>query len=380
MGASLARLSGLEGLSRSILVGIVPLIALDTLGSKEAVSYVYLTGAVLTFFITINIGTLERLLHRRRVVVLGGLFLIIAAALLHTEAAALFAVGIGMRSAAASIFSVCISLYIMDHIGRRELTRNESIRLAFTGAAWLVGPALGVWLYEAVSPDLAFGLSALVALAMILYFRHLRLGTDHVLSAALSRPPNPLRALKRYLDQPRLRIAYGITLSRSCYWVALFVYGPIYVVEAGLPTWVAGALLSGVSGLLLFSPAVRALADRFGTRQVIIGGLAITGLSTIALGLLQTPTPIGIVFWITGAFGGAALDVLGNIPFMRTVKPRERVEMTTIFSTWREGSELVTPALVAVVLLIAPFWVFYFVLGLMHLASASSASFLPKRL
>ncbi|MEZ5341771.1 MAG: hypothetical protein R2706_10040 [Acidimicrobiales bacterium] len=38
----------------------------------------------------------------------------------------------------------------------------------------------------------------------------------------------------------------------------------------------------------------------------------------------QATSPISLVFWLAAAVGGAAVDVLGNIPFMRMVKPRER--------------------------------------------------------
>ncbi len=55
-GKGLVRLSGVEGLTRSLLMGTVPLIALDRLGSKSAVSQAYTAGAVLTLLITLNIG------------------------------------------------------------------------------------------------------------------------------------------------------------------------------------------------------------------------------------------------------------------------------------------------------------------------------------
>jgi len=304
----------------------------------------------------------------------------LAAMFLYTRFEPLFALGIGMRSAAASIFSVCMSLYIMDYIGKRDLTRNESRRMQYSGAAWLIGPALGVWLYGHTHPVAAYLVSITAAIFMLAYFWRLRLGGDNVIRAARTHPPNPLRAIARYLDQPRLRIAYGITLSRSCFWMALFVYGPIYVVESGQSAWVAGLLLSGVSGLLFLSPVVRHLADRFGTRQVITVALVLTGLSAVALGVLGPAKPIGILFWVTGALGGSALDVLGNIPFMRTVRPRERTEMTVVFSTWREASELLTPAVAAAVIFVAPFWTFYLVLGTAHFAAAVGASHLPRRL
>ena len=162
--------------------------------------------------------------------------------------------------------------------------------------------------------------------------------------------------------------------------MALFVYGPIYVIEAGLPIWIGGALLSFVSGLLLFSPLVRRLTEQFGTRQLIIALLILIGLSSIGLGLVGEAKPIGLLFWILGSVGAAGVDVLANIPFMRVVRPRQRSEMTMVFTTWREGSSLLTQALVYLTLLIAPFWVFFFVLAAIQFIAAISTSYLPRRL
>ena len=74
------------------------------------------------------------------------------------------------------------------------------------------------------------------------------------------------------------------------------------------------------------------------------------------------------------------LDVLGNIPFMRMVRARERTEMTMVFSTWREGSQLLTPLLVSLVLLVAPFKAYYALLAALLFAAAFTASWLPRRL
>jgi hypothetical protein len=54
--------------------------------------------------------------------------------------------------------------------------------------------------------------------------------------------------------------------------------------------------------------------------------------------------------------------------------------MTMIFSTWREGSQLLTPLLVSMVLLFAPFEVFYLLLALLLFGAGITASFLPRRL
>jgi hypothetical protein len=65
---------------------------------------------------------------------------------------------------------------------------------------------------------------------------------------------------------------------------------------------------------------------------------------------------------------------------MRMVKPRERTEMTMIFSTWREGSQLLTPLLVSMVLLVAPFEAYYLLLAAILISAAIVATFLPGRL
>ena len=147
-----------------------------------------------------------------------------------------------------------------------------------------------------------------------------------------------------------------------------------------MPDWVAGALLSMASALLFVSPLVRRGADRLGTKRVIITGQFIAGISLFCLFLLGEPQPLGLLLWLAAAVGGVMLDVLGNIPFMRMVKPRERTEMTMIFSTWREGSELLTPLIAATLLLILPFHYFYLVISLLLLVAAYASSFLPKRL
>ena len=177
-----------------------------------------------------------------------------------------------------------------------------------------------------------------------------------------------------------MRVAYAITCLRSIFWATLFVFGPIYVVEAGLGEWVAGAFLSMAAAVLFIGPLVQRAADRYGVRALVIRAFLVMGASMVALFLIGDAHPVGIVFWMTGAVGGGVIDVLGNIPFMRLVKPRERGAMTAVFSTWREVSFLVSPALAAIVIALAPFHFLYLVLALLMGVGAAVTTLLPHRL
>jgi MFS family permease len=379
-GESFARLNALEGIARSLLMGVIPLLALEALGTKEMVTRAYLLASILTLTITLNFAALERLLQRRWVVTLGVACTMIAMTILLLGDGLIMALGIGLQQAAASLFSVCLSLYIMDYIGKQELIYTETRRMLYAGIVWMVGPMLGLWLWENAASWAPFVLTVFAAAGMLSYFWYLRLGHGKGIQKARSRSANVFKIIPRYFKQRPLRIAYWITMSRSIFWVTLFIYGPIYVIEAKLPTWVAGGLLSLASALLLVSPLIRRFAGRVGTRLTIILALVLVGSSMLMLYFIGEPKPIGLVFWVSAALGGVTLDVLGNIPFMRMVKPRERTEMTMIFSTWREGSQLLTPLLVSLVLLFAPFEIFYVLLALFLFGAAIKASYLPRRL
>jgi MFS family permease len=379
-GESFARLNALEGIARSLLMGVIPLLALEALGTKEMVTRAYLLASILTLTITLNFAALERLLQRRWVVTLGVACTMIAMTILLLGDGLIMALGIGLQQAAASLFSVCLSLYIMDYIGKQELIYTETRRMLYAGIVWMVGPTLGLWLWENAASWAPFVLTVFAAAGMLSYFWYLRLGHGKGIQKARSRSANVFKIIPRYFKQRPLRIAYWITMSRSIFWVTLFIYGPIYVIEAKLPTWVAGGLLSLASALLLVSPLIRRFAGRVGTRLTIILALVLVGSSMLMLYFIGEPKPIGLVFWVSAALGGVTLDVLGNIPFMRMVKPRERTEMTMIFSTWREGSQLLTPLLVSLVLLFAPFEIFYVLLALFLFGAAIKASYLPRRL
>jgi ACDE family multidrug resistance protein len=380
VGTELARLTGLESFARAVMAGVVPLAAYEALGSKQAVSYVFIGGAIITVLFTLNVGALERRLHRRWVVTLAAAFLLAAAGLLAYADGPLFAVAIGLRSAEASIFSVCLSLYIMDYIGKRDLTVTESRRIVYSGGAWLAGPTIGGWLWSRGSTTAPFAISAVATVVMISYFWRLRFHHNAVLMTPNSAISNPFVNVVRFFRQRNLRIAYLITLCRAVFWAALFVYGPIYIIEADMPAWSAGIFLSASSAMLFTSPLVRRAADRFGTRTLIIAAFTLMAVSMLALAGLDRPRPFGVVFWLLGALGGAVLDLLGNIPFMKMVKPRERTAMTTVFSTWREVSFLIAPLIGAIALAAGSFRLLYVVIAVLLAGAATATSFLPRRI
>ncbi|MEM8706301.1 MAG: MFS transporter [Actinomycetota bacterium] len=380
VGRDLARLGGLEGLARSVTVTVLPLAVFDALGSKAAVSNVYFAGSFLAFLATLNVGRLEALLARRWVVTAGLAGAVVANVVVVVVDGPALAVAVSLVNTEAAIFAVALSLFIMDFIGKRDLARNESRRMVHNGVAWMVGPLMSIWLYTEVAVWAPFILASSLYLAALVYFWVLRLGPNPALVAPKAPAPSPLANIPRYFRQRYLRIAYVITLVRGTFWATLFIYAPLYILDADLPEKMTGGIVSMVAALLLASPAVLWVGDRTSTKTVMIAGFVMIATSMSALAVIGDARPVGLVFWITAAWGGSWLDVLGNIPFMRTVKPRERTAMTTVFSSWRETSAIAAPGVGSLVLVLGPFWIYYVVLAIACVATAVYVSFLPARI
>lgn len=376
----MARLAGLEGLARSLLTGVVPLAALAVLGSEFAVSVAYAAASAFTLFTTLNVARMERVVPRRWILTGGVLGFMLACAGFSWGSALVFVLALALQSAHASLFAVCISLYVMEYIRKVDLVKVEGKRFLYLAVAWLIGPTGGVWLWSNVGSLAPFLIAAALAGLIIVYHWVLRFGSNPVLLAPNDRLAGPLATIPRFFRQRRLRFAYLITCLRSLFWATAFVYGPLYVVDAGLPPWAAGAFLSIASSVLFLSPLVQRLANRYGVRAVVGRAFLLMAFSMASLGVIGPSRPIGVLFWLLGAAGGGAIDVLGNIPFMRMVRPRERVEMAAVFSTWREVSFVAAPALAALVLTAGPIWWLWWVVSGLMMVGVSATSFLPRRL
>ena len=370
---SLVRLAFLEQCSRSIISTVVPLAALEALGNKGSMSWAYAAGAVLAITVTLSLSIAERLVMRKWITTTGFTFFLTALAIFVVADGPIFALGIGLLASATSIFTVTLSLYIMESIASDELSVAESSRMLCAGVAWLIGPVGGIWLHDHIDINAPFIVSSLLALAALGYFWAIRLGGNPAVTAPTHRPGSPIHHIVRFFRQPAMRIAYAITLVRAMFWVAIFVYGSIYIVESGLPRWVGGVFLSSMAGLLFLAKGVARLARRWGTRAIIRLSFGLVAVSMVSLALIGQPRPIGLIAWAIGAVGASALDVLGNIPFMRSVGTEDRSAMTSVFSTWRDLSALVAPLIAALVLAVAPFWVFFAILAALSAATANYA-------
>lgn len=96
--------------------------------------------------------------------------------------------------------------------------------------------------------------------------------------------------------------------------------------------------------MLLNNLVTRRWTERFGLRRVL--GVALIAAGTLALAAgslgLGFPAAAGLAM-VGGAFFTAILDGLGPVPFLRAVRVHERADMTAVYRTYLDASELLPP-------------------------------------
>jgi hypothetical protein len=377
-----ALLYTLESCARGLMSSVIPITAYELLQNEQRVSVFYtfvsLVGLAGSLLIPLLIGWIGR----RWVYTLGAASLIAGAAGLATftvegQVAAMLGRALGSAS-----LSICLSLYVMDNIGKEHLVRTESLRMASSTPAWSAGPFLGVWLYQTYGLWVASAAASGFVVLLMAAFWWFRLTDGSPIRPAKRKPPNPLANLYRFAVQPRLRLAWFIAFARSAYWSTFFVYGPILMVSTGQGK-LAGGLFSSLGNVMLITAMFWARAAyRFSLRRAIAACFAVSGVLLLVAGYTGAEMPfVTAAMLLAGTLCASGLDAMGSTPFLRAVKARERAEMTAVYRTYLDFSDL-APSFIYAILLT---WfglgsVFASLSLLMFLGAILAWRFLPRRM
>ena len=370
----------LESACRALLMTIVPLQAYALLRDAQQLSFLYLTVSSAGLAASLGVPVLMHAVRRRWMITIGALTYVLAAYLFSTSEFWPLVAALTIQIVATAMLEVTINLYMLDHVARRELNTFEPRRLLFSGTAFIIGPWAGVYLNQNVLDNLTFMIVAATALTLLGLFWQLRLGDSPAIQPAKTPPPNPLRYIPKFARQPRLLLAWALAVGRNGWWLMFFVYTPIFVTEAGYGPALGGALVSLGVGPVIFVRIWGRIGERIGIRRLLITGYALTGALTIAAGLTTEWAPAAMVLLVLAACGATIIDGGGNVPFLRAVHPLERGEMTSVYTTYRHATSLLTPALFALVLAFLPLPFVFVAGGIAMIGMAWLSGFLPKRL
>ncbi len=349
---SFAFIGGIEAIVRGIVLAVYPLLMYRAWGDAVTVSKFYFAVGVLSLLAALTVPLLTRHIPRRWVYTFGVSLYVLSAVFGmvggKATAAALLCHTIGTATA-----FVCFNAYVLDHVAKTDFSRLETLRLVYGGLGWAVGPALGVWLLQFWhgAPFLIVGAAASTMLAT---FWLMRIGDGRVIAPARKPSPIPFAFLQRFFLQPRLVAGWFFAVVRSCGWWFYIVYVGIFAVESGLSDKVGGIATSLANAGLFLAPLMLRWMQRRSVRQAVRTGFLFSGVCFI-LATVLSPLPWATVaMLVLGSYFLVLLDICGGLPFMMSVKPSERTQMAAVYSSFRDVSGIVSPAIAWVVLQFSP--------------------------
>jgi MFS family permease len=259
-----------------------------------------------------------------------------------------------MASAMATATTfVCFNAYVLDYVDRANLGRGQSLQMFYAATPWALGPVLGVWLHDYWRP-LPFLIAGGFALTLLTAFWILRLGNGKQISKARRPPVNPVAYLGRFFAQPRLIAGWSFAVIRSTGWWVYVVYLPYFCIEQGLGNKVGGVALSLSNALLFAAPMLLRLARRRSVRVSVRMAFGFCGAFFLLSSLVSGLPWLTVLAMMFASVLLVTLDVIGGLPFLMSVKPSERTEMSAVYSSFRDVSSIVTPGMAWAVLAVAP--------------------------
>ena len=369
----------LQNLPRGMLLTVIPLQAYDLMGNAQDTSTLLFAVAVGGILAALTLPAFIKRIGLYPSYLLSCAAMVVSAALMMSEQLWIFSAGLFCHAFAIAAAEVTLSLYVMGRIARSQMTSFEPLRVFANVSALTVGPFLGVYLESQILHQLPFISCIVFMLAAVLCFRWLGLQRT-VIPASKSDSVNPLKYLPRYLQQARLRLAYGLVLARSCWWTMFIIYVPIYAQQSGLGELTGAALVSIGTAWTLSVPFWGWVARQYGVRRLMFLGFSLSGgLTTLVYLAIDVPT-IASVLLVVCALGATMLDGVGNVLFFRAVRAAERSEMTAVFVTYRDTGQLLTPGLYALLLSYFALPVVFATAAMWMFVAAGFCRYIPRRL
>ncbi|MEO6300029.1 MAG: MFS transporter [Paracoccaceae bacterium] len=373
-----ALLAGLEAAVRGSLISVMPLVVRDAMGSTVGSSKVYFFVGLISLTWGLMVPWANRKVPRRWMYSVGCcLYLVgMTLALIGTPVTVTLAL---MASAMATATTfVCFNAYVLDYVDRANLGRGQSMQMFYAATPWALGPVLGVWLHDYWRP-LPFLIAGGFAVTLLVAFWILRLGNGKQISKAKRPAINPLAYLGRFFAQPRLIAGWSFAVIRSTGWWVYVVYLPYFCIEQGMGNKVGGVALSLSNALLFLAPTLLRLARRSSVRVSVRMAFGFCGAFFLISSLVSGLPWLTVLAMMFASILLVTLDVIGGLPFLMSVKPSERTEMSAVYSSFRDVSSIVTPGMAWAVLAIAPTAaIFAATAGLMGVAFSVAGRLHPR--
>ena len=244
-------------------------------------------------------------------------------------------------------------IIIRDRSGKRQLSRNEGIMYTFFNIAWVIGPLIAGYLADAYGIPLVFGISSVFIFLSLIIFRISKINDANI------KKRSDTKLLKNFLDffKNKNRIkAYIISGGANLWWILIYLYMPIYIIQHNLgDIWIGYFLFAVAVPLILFEYPASKLAGRIGFKKMFkIGFLSVAIVSFSCFFISNIYIILGLL--VLGSIGISMVEPTTEAYFFDILKTKgEESRYYSIYNTTIDANHFVGKFLAGALLLFTPF-------------------------
>lgn len=345
---------------------------LSLYGSEKTIGILYMLGAVTTilgflitpFFIR-KIGNYSTSLW----------LILIQIALIYGLSATtdprLIALFFILQTAVVALIAFCLDIFLEVYSSTANVGMIRGIYLTTMNSAWLIAPLIGSMIIGLGNDYRSVYVASLFILFPLFYlvYKNFPRFIDphyhhpsffHTLSHLLRRDKNHFRL-------------FIINIILQVFYAWMVVYSPIYLnTVIGLSWMEIGIILTVMLiPFVVFQWPLGKLADKkYGEKEIMTIGLAILGLSTMALAAIISKS---VFVWALALFitrvGAASVEIMIETYFFKTVNPKDS-NILGFFRITRSISFFIAPLITGIVFMFTSDQSFLFItLGLLCLTA-----------
>jgi len=254
-----------------------------------------------------------------------------------------------------SLYSLRISalgIMIKNKSKIEDIAKNEGIIFTFLNLGWVVAPLIAGFVADKYNIHAVFDMAAILILLSLVFFKKSQINDNHTKKQTDGNIKKNLIDFFKNKDRTISYIINGVAMS---WWILIFLFLPLYMIENGLTGKHIGIAFFFISLPLIIGEYYFAkLVHKKGFKKMFIIGFLIVTICAFSA-FFATNIYFILGFVVLASFGMAMLEPLLQAYFLSITNKSEVSRFYGPFSTSRDIFELAIKIIASVILLFLPF-------------------------
>jgi len=250
-----------------------------------------------------------------------------------------------------------------DNTEDGKLNRQMATMFCIINFAWLIGPLIaGFFLLEYGLRSVFLAASGFYILALIL-FLILKIAPQQKNRDGLDK--HPLLNLINFIKDKKLRAPYLISMGLQVWWGFVYVYIPLFIINAGLSEGSVSIFISFlVIPLIIFEYFVGKNSEKFGFKKFFKYGFFLLCLISLTL-FFVNDIYLQLALVVIASVAASFIEPIDGAFFFKQVKKLDEEKYYPIFTTSKDLGAAVGKFVPAIALLFLPNSFAYLVISIL---------------